>query len=52
MAQKPNKKGNARAQKADSVNSAVKFLLAGCLAEAYLLVLRKYFINGKRLCIT
>lgn len=47
MAQKPNKKGNARAQKADSVNSAVKFLLAGCLAEAYLLVLRKYFINGK-----
>lgn len=50
MAQKPNKKENLREEKNDhsaAVNSAMKFLVAGCAGEAYLLVLRKYFVNGK-----
>lgn len=46
MSQKPNKKTDNRGKQNAAMGRATKFLLAGCLAEMYLLVLRKFFING------
>ena len=45
MAKNPNNKpkpvkGN------DSMNGAMKFFLAGCVAELYLLTIRRFYING------
>ena len=47
MSQKPNQKKNNRAkQNGGSMNGAAGILIFGCLAEMYLLLLRRFYING------
>ena len=47
MSQKPNKKVKKEVQKQnESMGAAMWFLCVGCLAELYLLLVRRYFING------
>ncbi|MDY3281716.1 hypothetical protein [Dysosmobacter sp.] len=47
MSQKPNKKVKKEVQKQnESMGTAMWFLCVGCLAELYLLMLRRFFING------
>ena len=43
MAKNPNKKV---APKDETMNGAMKFFLAGCVAELYLLILRRFYINA------
>lgn len=43
MAKNPNHKP---AKKDDSMTGAMKFFLTGCVAELYLLIIRRYYING------
>ena len=43
MAKNPNKKV---APKDEPMNGAMKFFLAGCVAELYLLILRRRYINA------
>lgn len=45
MPKNPNKKTKP-VKKGDSMNGAMKFFLAGCVAELYLLIVRRYYING------
>lgn len=47
MSQKPNqKKSNRAKQNSGSMNGAAGILIFGCLAEMYLLLLRRFYING------
>ena len=47
MSQKPNQKKNNRAkQNSGSMNGSAEILIFGCLAEMYLLLLRRFYING------
>lgn len=47
MSQKPNRKIKKEVQKQnESMGAAMWFLCVGCLAELYLLLLRRFFING------
>ena len=47
MSQKPNKRIKKEVQKQnESMGNAMWFLCVGCLAEIYLLLLRRFFING------
>lgn len=41
MAKNPNKKAKAL-QKDEQMNGAMKFFLAGCVAELYLLIIRRF----------
>jgi hypothetical protein len=43
MAKQPN---NKAVKRDEPMNSAMKFFLAGCVAELYLLVVRRFYING------
>lgn len=43
MAKVPSKR---TARKDESMNGAMKFFLAGCVAELYLLVIRRFYINA------
>ncbi len=45
MAKNPNKKIKA-ARKDDQMNGAMKFFLAGCVAELYLLIVRRFYVNA------
>ena len=45
MAKNPNKKGKG-AKKDESMTGAMKFFLAGCVGELYLLLIRRFYING------
>ena len=46
------KKNKADELKKDNapLNGALKFFIGGCLAEIYLLMVRKYYINGNVDC--
>jgi hypothetical protein len=44
MAQNPNNK--KAGQKKEAASGAMKFLLAGCVAELYLLLVRRFYVNG------
>ena len=45
MSKNPN--GKSKQIKRDgSMNGAMKFFLAGCVAELYLLILRRFYVNG------
>ena len=47
MSQKPNKKVKKEVQKQnESMGAAMWFLCVGCLAEFYLLLLRRYYVDG------
>ena len=48
MSKKPNKKVKKEVERKESASmkGAFWFFGSGCLAEVYLLILRKYFING------
>ena len=43
MAKNPNKKA---VRKDEPMNGAMKFFLAGCVAELYLLILRRFYVNA------
>ena len=43
MAKNPNRKA---VQKDEPMNGAMKFFLAGCVAELYLLILRRFYVNA------
>ena len=43
MAKNPNRKP---AKKDDSMTGAMKFFLVGCVAELYLLIIRRFYVNG------
>lgn len=43
MAKNPNKKA---VRKDEPMNAAMKFFLGGCVAELYLLILRRFYINA------
>lgn len=45
MAKNPNRKTKP-VKKDDAMTPAMKFFLAGCVAELYLLIVRRYYING------
>lgn len=45
MAKNPNNRAKP-VKRDDSMNSAMKFFLAGCVAELYLLLIRRFYING------
>ncbi len=45
MAKHPNSKPN-QAKQDGAMNSALKFFLAGCVAELYLLIVRRFYVNG------
>ena len=45
MARNPNNKSKA-VKRDDPMNGAMKFFLAGCVAELYLLVIRRFYIYG------
>ena len=45
MATNPNRKSKP-VKKNDSMNGAMDFFIAGCLAELYLLLLRRYYAEG------
>lgn len=46
MSQKPNKKSTG-GKKNQAMNRATNFFLAGCVAECYLLLVRRYYVYGK-----
>lgn len=47
MSQKPNQRKNNRAKRSNgSMNGAAEILIFGCLAEMYLLLLRRFYVNG------
>lgn len=48
MATNPNRKSKP-VKKNDSMNGAMDFFIAGCLAELYLLMLRRYYTGGSAL---
>ena len=41
MSKNPNKKA---VQKDEPMNGAMKFFLAGCVAELYLLIIRRFYV--------
>lgn len=43
MAKNPSKKAVG---KDEPMNGAMKFFLAGCVAELYLLILRRFYVNA------
>jgi hypothetical protein len=43
MAKNPN---NKAAKRDEPMNVAMKFFLAGCVAELYLLIVRRFYVNG------
>lgn len=45
MAKHPNSKPK-QAKQDGAMNSALKFFLAGCVAELYLLIVRRFYVNG------
>lgn len=45
MPKNPNSKSKP-VKRDEPMNGAMKFFLAGCVAELYLLIVRRYFING------
>ncbi|MDD3346844.1 hypothetical protein [Oscillibacter sp.] len=45
MAKNPNNKPKP-VQKDEPMNGAMRFFLAGCVAELYLLIIRRFYING------
>ena len=45
MAKNPNRKAKP-VKKDDAMTPAMKFFLAGCVAELYLLIVRRYYIHG------
>ena len=45
MAKNPNGKSSP-AKRSESLNGAMIFFLIGCVAEAYLFMVRRFFING------
>jgi len=46
MAKKANQRENSRMNKDNAMHRAMKLFIAGFLAEAYLLLLRRFYING------
>ena len=45
MAKNPNRKTKP-VKKDDTLTPAMKLFLAGCVAELYLLIVRRYYISG------
>ena len=45
MPKNPNSKPKA-VKRDDTANNAMKFFLAGCVAELYLFIIRRYYVNG------
>lgn len=45
MAKNPNSRPRP-AKREEPMNGAMKFFLAGCVAELYLLIIRRFYING------
>jgi len=45
MAKKPNRKAKP-VKRNDPMTGAMKFFVAGCVAELYLLIVRRFYING------
>ena len=46
MSKKPNKKSSARSKYDGPMTGGMKFFLTGCVAELYLLVVRRFYIDG------
>ena len=46
MAKKPNNKPKKAATQDESMNTAIKFLVTGCLAWLYLMIVRNNYVNG------
>ena len=46
MPKNPNTKRAKPAKGGEPMNGAMKFFLAGCVAELYLLIVRRFYING------
>ena len=46
MAKNPNNKSKKAAAQDESMNTAVKFLVTGCLAWLYLMIVRNNYVNG------
>lgn len=46
MAKKPNYKSKKAAKQDESMSAAIKFLVAGCLAWLYLMIVRRSYVNG------
>lgn len=46
MPKNPNTKKAKPVKESDPMNGAIKFFLAGCVAELYLLIVRRFYING------
>ena len=46
MAKNPNRKGRASRKRDEPMNGAMKFFLAGCVAELYLLIIRRFYVNA------
>lgn len=46
MSKKPNKKPSAQGRYDAPMTGGMKFFLAGCVAELYLLIVRRFYING------
>ena len=45
MSKNPNK--SKPVKRDEPMNGAMKFFLAGCVAELYLLIIRRFYVNGK-----
>jgi hypothetical protein len=45
MSKNPNNKSK-QIKRDEPMNGAIKFFLAGCVAELYLLILRRFYVNG------
>ena len=45
MAKHPNNKPKS-VKKDDDMTGAMKFFLAGCVAELYLIIIRRFYVNG------
>lgn len=45
MPKHPNNKSK-QSKRDESMNGAMKFFLAGCVAELYLLIVRRFYVNG------
>lgn len=46
MSKKPNKKPSAHGKYDGPMTAPMKFFLVGCVAELYLLIVRRFYING------
>lgn len=46
MPKNPNSRSKKPVKRDEPMNNAMRFFLAGCVAELYLLVVRKYYIKG------